>query len=545
MTQNVPSPIPSLVPDTAPFSEDQRAWLNGFFAGLIALDGTSVTPLPGDQAAALMSGAAATRNAEDDDGGAPWHDQTMPLAERMKLAEEKPLRWKMMAAMAQQDCGQCGYDCRNYSAAIVSGKEARLNLCAPGGKETARMVKTLYDELKTAPAAAALAAPPPTAIPAGTTAVPQAKPGTSRDNPVVAKVLSRRLLNRTGSEKETWHVEFDLNDSGLDYTVGDAFGLFPANDPALVEAVIKALGAPADFPIGGRTLRECLTDGVSLSPAPDMLFQLFSYITGGDRRKTARALSTGEDPHGDAATLDVLAAIEKFPGIRPDPEAFVEALDALQPRLYSISSSPKSVPGTVSLTVDTVRYCIGGRDRHGVCSTMLADRIEPGAGLKIYVQKAHAFGLPADPNVPIIMIGPGTGVAPFRAFLQERQAVKAPGRNWLFFGHQRSNCDFFYEDEFKAMKDGGHLTRLTLAWSRDGDEKIYVQDRMREVGRDLWAWLADGAHVYVCGDAKRMAKDVELALVDVVAKHGVRSPEAAAAFISDLKKGGRFQQDVY
>jgi sulfite reductase (NADPH) flavoprotein alpha-component len=545
MTQNVPSPIPSLVPDTAPFSEDQRAWLNGFFAGLIALDGTGVTRLPGDQAAALMSGAATTRNAEDDDGGAPWHDQTMPLAERMKLAREKPLRWKMMAAMAQQDCGQCGYDCRNYSAAIVSGKEERLNLCAPGGKETARMVKTLYDELKAAPSAPALAAAQPTAVAAAAAAVPQAKPGTSRDNPVVAKVLSRRLLNRIGSEKETWHVEFDLSDSGLDYTVGDAFGLFPANDPTLVEAVIKALGAPADFPIGGRTLRECLTEGVSLSPAPDMLFQLFSYITGGDRRKTARALSTGEDPHGDAATLDVLAAIEKFPGIRPDPEAFVEALDALQPRLYSISSSPKTIPGTVSLTVDTVRYCIGGRDRHGVCSTMLADRIEPGAMLKVYVQKAHTFGLPADPNVPIIMIGPGTGVAPFRAFLEERQAVKAPGRNWLFFGHQRSNCDFFYEDEFKAMKDCGHLTRLTLAWSRDGDQKIYVQDRMREVGRDLWAWLADGAHIYVCGDAKRMAKDVELALVDVVAKHGVRSPEAAAAFVSDLKKGGRYQQDVY
>jgi sulfite reductase (NADPH) flavoprotein alpha-component len=542
MTHNMPPPIPSLVPETAPFSEDQRAWLNGFFAGLIALDGKGITPLSNDQGAALMSGAASAKSAEDDDGGAPWHDQTLPIAERMNLASDKPVRWKMMAAMAQQDCGQCGYDCRNYSGAIVSGKEERLNLCVPGGKETARMVKKLYEELKSAPAAAA----PVDAVPA-TEAISavQAAPGTSRDNPVTATVLARRLLNKQGSEKETWHVEFDLSKCGLDYTVGDAFGLFPANDPALVEAVIKALGAPADFPIGGRTLRECLTDGVSLSPAPDMLFQLFSYITGGDRRKKARSLSTGEDPDGDAVTLDVLAAIEKFPGIRPDPEAFIEALDPLQPRLYSISSSPKAKPGCVSLTVDTVRYRIASRDRLGVCSTMLAERIEPGASLKVYVQKAHAFGLPADPNVPVIMVGPGTGVAPFRAFLQERQATKAPGRNWLFFGHQRSSCDFFYEDELKGMKDTGVLTRLSLAWSRDAGQKFYVQDRMREVGRDLWSWLADGAHFYVCGDAKRMAKDVELALVDIVSQHGVRSAAEAAAFVANLKKSGRYQQDVY
>jgi sulfite reductase (NADPH) flavoprotein alpha-component len=538
MTKNVPSPLPSLVPENAPFSEEQRTWLNGFFAGLISLDNSGVTALSGDQAAALLGGAPGV-NAEEDDGGAPWHDQTIPLAERMSLASGKPLRWKMMAAMAQRDCGQCGYDCKNYSGAIMSGKEERLNLCVPGGKETARMVKALFEELKSAPAAAKpAAAGEPAAAPA-----PPIPPGASRDNPSFVKVVSRTMLCKQGSQKETWHVEFDLAGSGIDYTVGDAFGLFPANDPALADAVIKALGAPPDFPIGERTLREVLIDGVSLSPAPDMLFQLFSYITGGERRQKARALSTGEDPDGEA--LDVLAAIEKFPGVRPDPEAFIEALDPLQPRLYSISSSPKLDAGRVSLTVDAVRYRIAGRDRKGVCSTLLADRIEPGATLKAYVQKAHAFGLPADPNVPIIMIGPGTGVAPFRAFLQERQAIAAPGRNWLFFGHQRSDFDFFYEDELKAMRSSGHLTRLTLAWSRDGDQKIYVQDRMRDSGRDLWEWLTEGAHIYVCGDAKRMAKDVELALVDIVAQHGARSPDEASAFVSALKKAGRYQQDVY
>jgi sulfite reductase (NADPH) flavoprotein alpha-component len=540
MTQNVPSPLPTLVPETAPFNEEQRSWLNGFFAGLISLDATGVTPLSADQAASLLAGGApAGGNAEDDDGGAPWHDQTIPIAERMKLADGRPLRWKMMAAMAQQDCGQCGYDCKNYSGAIVSGAETRLNLCVPGGKETARMVKALYEEIGSTPKAAAPVAP----VVADHASV--SKRGTSRDNPSTAKVLSRRRLNKDGSEKETWHVEIDLSGSGIEYRVGDAFGLFPHNDPVLVEQVMKALGAPPDFDIGGRTLRQVLTDSVSLSPAPDMLFQLFSYITGGDRRKKARALATGDDPDKDAATLDVLAALEKFSGTAPDPEAFIESLDPLQPRLYSISSSPKTEKDRVTLTVDTVRYTIKNRQRLGVCSTLLAERIDPGAILKAYVQKAHAFALPADPTVPIIMIGPGTGVAPFRAFLHDRLADKAPGRNWLFYGHQRSACDFFYEEEFKDMRASGFLTRLSLAWSRDGDEKIYVQDRMRENGRDIWAWLQESAHVYVCGDAQRMAKDVELALVDIVAQHGGKSGEEAVLFVSDLKKKGRYQQDVY
>jgi sulfite reductase (NADPH) flavoprotein alpha-component len=223
------------------------------------------------------------------------------------------------------------------------------------------------------------------------------------------------------------------------------------------------------------------------------------------------------------ATLDVLAALQKFPGIRPDPEAFIEALDPLQPRVYSISCSPKCNRGRVALTVDAVRYEAAKRTRLGVASTFLADRIAPGDRIRTYVQRAQAFALPADPATPIIMIGPGTGIAPFRAFLQERQATKAPGRNWLFFGHQRSNYDFFYKDELLAMRSAGLLTRLTLAWSRDADQKIYVQHRMREVGRDLWAWLADGAHVYVCGDALRMAKDVEGTLVEMVATHSARS----------------------
>jgi sulfite reductase (NADPH) flavoprotein alpha-component len=223
----------------------------------------------------------------------------------------------------------------------------------------------------------------------------------------------------------------------------------------------------------------------------------------------------------------------------------VEALEPMQPRLYSISCSHKSNPGAVALTVDAVRYAVNSRKRLGVASTFLAERVKPGDQIKAYVQKAHAFGLPADPSIPIIMVGPGTGIAPFRAFLHERMAIKAPGRNWLFFGHQRRDSDFFYEDELNGMKSAGVLTRLSLAWSRDGKEKFYVQDRMREVGRDLWTWLTEGAHVYVCGDGKHMAKDVERTLVDIVAQHGARSTDEAIAFVADLKRKGRYQQDVY
>ena len=183
--------------------------------------------------------------------------------------------------------------------------------------------------------------------------------------------------------------------------------------------------------------------------------------------------------------------------------------------------------------------------RHGVCSTFLGGRIAPGDKIRVYVQRAQHFALPADPSKPIIMIGPGTGIAPFRAFLHERQATGAPGRNWLFFGHQRSACDFFYEDELAAMHSAGLLTRLSLAWSRDTDEKIYVQHRMREAGRELWSWLDDGAHVYVCGDALRMAKDVEAALVDIIAEHGGRRPTDAIKVLSELKANDRYQTDVY
>jgi|tagenome__1003787_1003787.scaffolds.fasta_scaffold20968365_2 sulfite reductase (NADPH) flavoprotein alpha-component len=542
----------ALLPESAPFTPEQRAWLNGFFAGFLELSAGGVTALSPEANAALLSGIAAAEKGPldeadgadgGDDGNAPWHDPALPLPERMSLAKGRPLRRRMMAAMGQQDCGQCGYNCEDYSNVIFLKKEQRLNLCVPGGKETTRALKALYTEIEAAPPAAATAAAMPAAVVAD--AIPAtAERGRSRDNPVETRFHSRTRLNKPGSGKETWHLEFDISDAGIDYAVGDTFGLFPANDPALCDAIIAAMRAPPDCRIEGQPLRAVLQERVSLGTAPDTLFQLISYITGGERRQKAKALASGEDPDGDMAHLDVLAAIEKFPGIRPEPEALIEALDPLQPRLYSIASSLKSNPGRVALTVDAVRYQVNRRQRLGIASTYLAERVRPGDRVRTYVQKSLGFGLPADPSTPIIMIGPGTGIAPFRAFLHDRMASKALGRNWLFFGHQKQACDFFYEDELVGMKAAGVLTRLSLAWSRDGDEKFYVQDRMRQAGREVWSWIADGAHVYVCG-AITMGRDVERVLVDLVAAHGARSVDEAVTFVADLKKKGRYHQDVY
>src|ERR1700722_18468759 len=276
MNQMTPPPKIEIIPSSAPFSEAQRSWLNGFFAGLLSTD--APTALSAEQGATVLQG-------DGDDGEAPWHDQTMPIADRMKLAEGRPLRRRMMAAMAQQDCGQCGYNCHDYSDAIANKAEARLNLCVPGGKETARMLKTLNEELEKAPAASP---GNPAAAPAVVAPAVMAAPGRSRDNPVPATFVSRRLLNKTGSEKETWHIDFDLSGCGLDYVVGDSFGIFARNDLGHVDQIIALLGALHTTPIRGRTLREVLVDDVSLAPAPDTLFELLSFISGGVLREKAR-----------------------------------------------------------------------------------------------------------------------------------------------------------------------------------------------------------------------------------------------------------------
>src|SRR5262245_31058800 len=461
MTPIVPPPMQNLIPETAPFTREQRLWLNGFFAGLLSAEAEIAANAPAASPAAAL-------NVDDD--GAPWHDAAMPIDERMKLAEGKPLPRRLYAAMAQQDCGQCGYLCETYSQAISLGQEAKLNLCVPGGKDTSRMLKRLLEDV---PATAT--ASPTEAVPVK----PTAERGT-RDAPVEAIFRSASRLTGENSEKDTRHVVFDLSDSGLTYQPGDAFGLYAKNDPELAERVRAALGVPEDFPVAGKTIRDALIEDYSLGLAPDALFQLITFLVGGERRSKAKALAAGQDPDGDAATLDVLSALEKFAPLHPDPEAFLECLEPLQPRLYSISSSPLVTPGELHLTVDAVRYDISGRTRLGVASTYFSDRLSNGARLKVYVQTAHSFSLPVDATKPIITVGPGTGVAPFRSFLWHRKASRAPGKAWLFFGHQREATDFFYRDELDTLRATGTLTRLSTAWSRDGAKKVYVQDRMRE-----------------------------------------------------------------
>ena len=309
--------------------------------------------------------------------------------------------------------------------------------------------------------------------------------------------------------------------------------------------MLQALDAPPDFPIGGRTLREVLIDGVSLAPAPDMLFQLFSYITGGERRKKAQALAAGEDPDGDAATLDVLAAIEKFSGVRPDPEAFIEALDPLQPRLYSISSSPKVHKGRVALTVDAVRYDIGKRKRLGVASTFLADRVEPGDQLRVYVQKAHAFGLPADPQRADHHGRPRHRRRAVPRLPARAHGDQGAGPQLAVLRPPAARLRFLLRGRVRRHEGRGRADAAVARLVARRRREILRAGPHAQVGRELWSWIADGAHVYVCGDAKRMAKDVERALIDIVAPHGARSTNEAVAFVAELKKAGRYQTDVY
>jgi sulfite reductase (NADPH) flavoprotein alpha-component len=520
---------PQIIAPDAPFNDAQRAWLNRFFAEALLRDMPAAPP---------PSAPAAPK--EDD--STPWKDPAMAIEDRMVLAAERPVRWKLMAAMAQQDCGQCGYNCADYSRAIFEQAEPRLNLCQPGGKATARMLKALVEEM-----GGGVIDPEEVAAKAAATPKEPAdtRRGYSREHPVEARFVSRTRLNGEGSEKVTNHIEIDLSESGLEYEVGDSLGVFPANDPALVDAVIAAIDVPPDFPIAGEPFRQVLIERTSLGAAPDALFQFISYLTGGERRVTAKALARGEDPDGDAAHLDVLGALQKFAGIRPDPEALIEVLEPLQPRLYSISSSPRTNPGRVSLTVDAVQYEALGRQRLGVASTWLGGRVGASDEVLVYVQKAHNFALPADGATPIVMVGPGTGIAPFRAFLHERMATAAAGPAWLFFGHQREAHDFFYRDEWEMLRQRGVLTNLSLAWSRDGAQKVYVQQRIREAGAELWSWLDRGGHFYVCGDAKKMARDVEAAVRDVASAHGGMSAEGAVAYLARLKNEGRYQADVY
>jgi sulfite reductase (NADPH) flavoprotein alpha-component len=377
----------------------------------------------------------------------------------------------------------------------------------------------------------------------------------NRSNPCTFRLRERRMLVKEGSEKDTRHYEFDLSGTGLTFEPGDSLALFSSNCPDLVADILKALDFSGNEEVIGpnkepTTIGEALLNQCAIT-APDKKLLAAICAKVGDE-PAAVELSALLAPEMKQALADHLWGREiidfllQFPQAKFEPQEFVSLLRKLTVRLYSIASSLAHSPDQVDLTVAAVRYHSFGRERKGVCSTWLADRLDTDTDVRGFISPGKGFRLPdPDDEVPIIMIGPGTGIAPFRAFLQHREATHAKGKTWLFFGETHEATEFFYREEFEAAMASGVLDRLTTAFSRDQDYKIYVQHRLKERGADVWQWLEEGAIVYVCGDANRMAGDVDQALHEIVAEHGDRSEEAAAEYMENLRTAKRYRRDVY
>jgi len=530
------------IPETAPFSPPQRAWLSGYFAAILTGRRGDANAAPGAFATAPPTSDASAADAEEE---FPWHDPALPLAERLQLAEGQPQARKLMAAMAQLDCGACGYVCQTYSAAIARGEEKDLTKCSPGGADTAKALLQIVSEKPNAPA---VAVPPAAPVRAASSQQGDA-PGHSRDNPLSARLVSSTQLTHPDAPKDTRHVVIDLLDSGLTYEPGDSLGILPQNDHDLVSAVLNQLGMTGGETVtlasGQRTsLRGALQREFTLSRSrPDLFALLARHATADDERAALTQILAA--PENRLATADLAEVLDRFPSARPPLVDLLATLARLQPRLYSISSSQKAHPSEVHLTVGVVQFETLGRWRSGVASNFLGVRSLPGDEVRVYLQRSPKFRLPADPAAPIIMIGPGTGVAPFRAFLEECAVTGRTGKSWLFFGNQHFEYDFLYKDELTRFLDTGTLTKLELAFSRDGAEKVYVQHHMLEHGAEFWQWLQDGAHVYVCGDAKRMAGDVNRALQTIAETHGCLATDDAQQFTTTLAKEKRYHRDVY
>ena len=385
-------------------------------------------------------------------------------------------------------------------------------------------------------------------VPAATT---PAAPRYTRANPFPARMLVNQQLSGPESEKDTRHFELDLTGWGLSFEVGDSVGVYPTNDPELVDEIIRALGFTGDEhvprPKGEPTaLREALLRDYSITqPTPKFLKAIaqranaaptLHYLLAPDRKQDLQTYLWG---------MEVVDFLVEHPSVRFTPEEFVGLLPKLQPRLYSVASSLKAFPDQVHLIVDVVRYESNGRLRKGVASSFLAERADA-VPVPVFPSVAKHFHLPEDPDTPIIMVGPGTGIAPFRAYLQERKATGAKGKNWLFFGSQHEHCDFAYGDEFNAYLKKGLLARLDCAWSRDQPQKIYVQHKMTENAAEIWKWIdGEGAHFFVCGDARRMAKDVDATLRTIVREQGGKNVEQANEYVEKLKSDKRYKRDVY
>lgn len=368
----------------------------------------------------------------------------------------------------------------------------------------------------------------------------------TKEAPLTATLAANQKITGRDSEKDVRHIEIDLGDSGLRYQPGDALGVWYQNDPALIKELVELLWLKGDEPV--------TVDGKTLPLAEALEWHFELTVNTGNIVENYATLTRSESLLplvGDKAQLQHYAAttpivdMVRFSPAQLDAQALIDLLRPLTPRLYSIASSQAETENEVHVTVGVVRYDIEGRARAGGASGFLADRVEEDGEVRVFIEHNDNFRLPANPQTPVIMIGPGTGIAPFRAFMQQRAAEGAEGKNWLFFGNPHFTEDFLYQVEWQSYVKEGVLSRIDLAWSRDQKEKVYVQDKLREQGAELWRWINDGAHIYVCGDANRMAKDVEQTLLEVIAEYGAMDAEAADEFLSELRVERRYQRDVY
>lgn len=550
-----------LIPETAPFSPEQRAWLNGFMAGMFsrgpgangaATAHAALTPLTlvfasqtgtAERLAKKASKLAAKR------GFAPT------LLDASQATVEKLSQENAVLVLAST-YGE-GEPTDNAKALLSSLRAAsgtpfsklRFSLCALGdskyakfcqaGKDFDHLLEKLgakrvsdrvdcdvgQDEKYTKWLDTALGSLSASATPTASSDV--ADDDDDEPKPFLAPILDVHHVTGEGSAKEVNHVAFSLKDSGLTYTAGDALSVMPTNDPTLVAEILTALGCDGEEAIGETSLRHALTTTYDLA------------------KPTAELLTLLNLASANPAPFHVIDALLAVPAAKPKAAAFIATLKKLQPRLYSISSSPAAHHDEVHLTVGAVRYETAGRRRSGVCSTFLAERALAAGKVQVTVHANNSFRLPENTDVPVIMIGPGTGIAPFRAFLEARAATNAKGKNWLFFGDQHEKSDFLYREQILAWQASGLLTRLDLAWSRDQKEKVYVQHKILAASAELWAWLEAGAHIYICGDASRMAKDVHNSLLEVIQTDGARSPEDAAKYLETLQTSKRYLRDVY
>jgi sulfite reductase (NADPH) flavoprotein alpha-component len=600
----MPAQVP-FIPDNAPFTPEQRNWLNGFLAGLYSTaaataslvdpslslkiavlyasqSGTaeglarkvakdlkakghvaSLVSLEGYPPAALIAEryaliiASTYGEGEAPDAVRPFYEQL--CLERFPCCENLSYSVLALGDSNYEHFCKFGVDLDNKLAALGATRICdRINCDLDLDEPFAQWKSTLYARIneivatrpaRIAPSSSVIAAPLATIGGALNTA-----PTHSRSNPFLAPLIDKRPLTHDVSSKLTVHVAFNISGSSVTYEAGDACGVIPQNDIRLVEEILRSLNFNGSIPVqlpksGATTLLDALLNHLQITRLTRKMIEAYATIG----RQSAQCqtlfglLVAEQQMHLDKYTYDrgLIDLLHDYPGVLHDPADLVAMLSRLAPRLYSISSSPHAHAGEIHTTVAVVRYRSHNRERGGVCSTLLGERTSLDNRLPIYIQPNKKFRLPKQADAPVIMIGPGTGIAPFRAFLHERRALDARGRNWLFFGERSAKTDFLYRDELEAMVHDKHLTRLDLAFSRDQEHKVYVQDRMLEQAPLFWSWMQDGASIYVCGDASRMAKDVDATLHTIVSEQGRMDHEAAKEFVQTIKDQNRYHRDVY